>query len=138
MEKWIQSHRRKLRYGCSLIFIVGLLLGVLMIPRIEQSQFDVVVEYVNNDSRNPSPITYASPNCTSETGWSVGHYIWGRSVFIDWNQVELFLSSLEWYNKTVYRCDYYRWNSNEAPWRLFLWFQTDEYRYKFLCTSDSF
>lgn len=138
MKRWIQGHKRKLQYVCSLILIVGLLFGVMMIPVIEQNQFDAVVEYVNNDSRNPSPITYACPNCTSKTGWSVAHWKWGRNVFIDWNQVEYFLNELEWYNKTVYRCDYYRTHPDEGPWRLFLWFQTGEYRYVFLCTSDSF
>ena len=136
MEKWIEGHRRKLLYGCPSILIVGLLLGVMMIPVFVQTQFDVVIEYVNNDSRNPSPITYACPNCTHETGWSYADYVWGRDGFTDWDQVEYFLNELEYYNKTVYRCDYYRTHPDDTPWRLFLWFQIGEYEYVFLRASS--
>ncbi|MCK5240102.1 MAG: hypothetical protein KAR33_11165 [Candidatus Thorarchaeota archaeon] len=136
--KRIEAHRKKLLLGCPVILIIGLLLGIMMIPVIEQANFELVVEYVNNDPRNPAPITYACPNCTSETGWSYTEWFWGGDLFINWNQVELFLTSLEYHNKTVYRCDFYSTDRNELPWTMFLWFQKGEYRYEFLMASTSY
>ncbi|MCK5151269.1 MAG: hypothetical protein KAQ65_05500 [Candidatus Thorarchaeota archaeon] len=137
MEKQSHSNGILLKFGCPLvlILILGFSLGILIIPVIEDTQFSEVISFVNNDMRCPTPITYACPNCTSETGWSFGDYVWERDGFIDWNQIELFLSSLEYHNKTVYRCDYYRTHHDDPPWRLFLWFQTGEYDYVFLRAS---
>jgi len=135
MGVWIKHHRKLLVCVCIVIITGGILYGAWMFPAFEEAQFSEVISYVNNDPRNPTPITYAAPNFTDETGWNIGLHKWSQTGLIDWNQVELFLTQLEFYNSTVYWCDYYRAHPDEPPWRLFLWFQTGEYEYEFLFAS---
>jgi hypothetical protein len=124
--------RRTLLAGIFLLTIVGSVAFILVAPEaVNRSQFLRVVEYIDQDSRNLMPLTYASPNISS-SGWSIAEYHWLEHGLVDWEQVDLFLNELEYYGAPAYWCDYYRIAPDDRAFRWFIWFQTSETDFVFL------
>ncbi len=129
------SRTRKLNamIGIMIIVILVSTFSIIVVPIINpRPQFSSVVSYINNDSRNPAPLTYLKPNMSSSIGWSISEHHWRHGVSIDWEQVDHFLTELEYHNVTAYWCDSYQNHPNEATYYLFVWIQVSDTDFVFL------
>lgn len=93
---------------------------------INENLFATVKDYVNNDPRCQTYLTYARPNINDLLGWSIAEYRWRGDWSVDWEQVNLFLNELDYYDEQAYWCDYYSIHPDDWQFSLFLWFQIGE------------
>jgi len=128
---------KRTRFFAVLITVVVLSSGiiVLMPYTIVRSQFTQVVRYINTDSRNPRQLTYELPSLNNSIGWSFTDYQWHKNWLVDWEQVNLFLNELEYYDEEAYWCDYYRIAPDDHYFSFLIWFQKAETEFVFLYFS---
>ena len=99
---------------------------------IDEYLFATVKNYVNNDPRCQTDLINARPNINNTLGWSIGEYHWRENWSIDWEQVNLFLNELAYYDEQAYWRDYYTTHPDDMQYSLFLWFQIGETEFVFL------
>ena len=128
---------KKTTFLTVLIFTVVLTSGIfILIPQgIIRSEFKQVVHYINADSRNHAELTYSQPILNNSVGWSFTEYLWHKNWLVDWNQVHLFLSDLEYYGEQAFWCDYYRIAPDDLDFHFLIWFQIAETEFVFLYLS---
>ncbi len=131
------KNARRTTFLSVLILVVVITPGIIiLVPHaIIRSEFTQVVRYVNADERNPHQLTYCQPLLNNSVGWSFTDFRWHKNLLIDWNQVNLFLDELEYYEEHAYWCDYYRIAPDDFDFTLLIWFQKSETEFVFLYLS---
>ncbi|MFW9960996.1 MAG: hypothetical protein ACFFDV_08255 [Candidatus Thorarchaeota archaeon] len=125
---------RKTRFVAVFIIVVVISAGIIILMpfTIIRSEFTQVVRYINIDSRNPHQLTYEQPSLNNSIGWSVVDYKWHKNWLVDWEQVNLFLNEMEYYDEQAYWCEYYRIAPDDYDFPFLIWFQKAETEFVFL------
>lgn len=133
MSQFSRRHTKRSMIGIAIIVILASTFSIIVLPNINpSSQFSSVVWHINQDSRNPAPLTYLKPNTNDSLGWSIAEYHWRHGLSIDWEQVDYFLTELEYHNVTGYWCDSHQNHPDDVTYYWFVWFQVSNTEFAFL------